>query len=374
METAVLTDEQTLHDVLETLIEHVSIDMHGACTEETLFTILLRAASTNETIEHTCDTLEDAPVGRTICYHLEKCQDMLMMEQVINDLLHARMPGHVTRRPQRLAMDLNLQPYYGTPNPQELPYIYRSKAEAGTCSFYAYATADVICHGKRVTVALIPIRHDDTMVSIITRLLDRLAPLELRIKRLYLDRGFFSVPVIRWLHALDIPFEMPVIIRGKQGGTRQLIQKGKGYKTRYTMTSPVYGTVTFDVAVVCVYSNGRYGKHGREYFVYATYRVPLGLRSLYHDYRRRFGIESSYRLKNTCRIRTTMKNPVVRLLCVGIAFLLIDVWVSLLWDRVSRPRQGGRQIIRARFPLKRLLEFVRQAIDQHYHIKRTIFL
>ncbi len=374
MKTAVLTDEQTLEKVIEELVEHVSIEMQGECTEETLFTVLVRAASTHETIEHTCETLEDAPVGGTICYHLNKCQDMLLMEQVVNELMQARLPHGLTKRPQRMAIDVNLQPYYGTPTPQEQPYIYRSKAEAGTCSFYAYATGYVICKGKRVTVALIPIRQDDTMVSIITRLFDHIAPLELRIKRLYLDRGFFSVPVIRWLQALDIPFEMPVIIRGKHGGTRGLLQGGKGYKTRYTMTSQMYGTATFDVAVVCVYSNGKYGKHGREYVAYATYRVTLGLRSLYHDYRRRFGIESTYRLKNTCRIRTTMKNPVVRLLFVGIAFLLIDLWIYLLWTGVSRPRQGGRQIFRALFPLKRMLEFLRQAIDRTYHVKDTIFL
>ena len=32
------------------------------------------------------------------------------------------------------------------------------------------------------------------------------------------------MPVIRWLQALKIPFVMPVIIRGKQGGTKSLIQ------------------------------------------------------------------------------------------------------------------------------------------------------
>ncbi len=136
---------------------------------------------------------------------------------------------------------------------------------------------------------------------------------------------------------------MPVVIRGKQGGTRGLLQGGKSDKTRYPMTSQAYGTATCDVAVVCVYSNGTYGKHGREYYAYATPRVTLGLRTLYQDYRRRVGIESTYRLKHTCRIRTTMKNPVVRLLFVGIAFLLIDLWVSLLWTFVSRPdKEVGR--------------------------------
>ncbi|WP_242065355.1 hypothetical protein [Trichocoleus sp. FACHB-262] len=41
--------------------------------------------------------------------------------------------------------------------------------------------------------------------------------------RLYLYRGFYSVPVIRWLKALQIPFPMPAVIRGKTGGTRQLL-------------------------------------------------------------------------------------------------------------------------------------------------------
>ncbi len=374
MSTSVLTDEQTLDEVIDCLLEHVSIGMQGECDEETVFTVLARAASTQESIEHTAKTLEDAPDGATIRHHLDKCQDMQTMEQEVNQAFQSRLPGGLTKRAQRMAIDLNLQPYYGTPSPVEEPYIYRSKAHAGTCSFYAYATCYVICKGKRVTVALTPVRRDDLMVGIITRVLDRADRLGLRIKRLSLDRGFFSVPVIRWLQAWDIPLVMPVVIRGKTGGTRRLLQGGKSYKTTYTMKSNEYGAVTFDVFVVCVYSNGKYGKHGREYFAYVVYRVPLGLRALHQDYRRRFGIESSYRLKNTCLIKTTMKNPVVRLLFVGLAFLLIDVWNYLLWTFVSWPRRGGRLIFQHLFPLKRMLEFLRQAIDRKYHVKDTIFL
>jgi hypothetical protein len=37
------------------------------------------------------------------------------------------------------------------------------------------------------------------MVAIITRLLDAMNPLAVKVERLYLDRGFYSVPVMRWL-------------------------------------------------------------------------------------------------------------------------------------------------------------------------------
>jgi hypothetical protein len=295
------------------------------------------------------------------------------MEQELNAALQSRVPGGLLKRAQRLAIDLNLQPYYGEPSPEEEPYIYRSKAHAGTCSFYAYATSYVICKGKRVTLALTPVRRDDTMVGILSRLIERVSALGLRIKRVYSDRGFFNVPVIRWLLEQDIPFEMPVMIRGKSGGTRQLLKGGKSYKTKYTMVSQTYGSVTVEVWIVCIYLNGRHGKHGRQYFAYAAHRVPFGPRALYHDYRRRFGIESSYRLKNTCRINTTMSNPVVRFVFFAIAFVLIDVWVFLQWTIVSLPRRGGRLIFYTRFPLKRMLEFLRQAIDRKYHLKDTIF-
>jgi hypothetical protein len=232
MSERVLRDEHALNEVIDCVLEHVSIDMQGECDEETVFTVLVRAASTNERIEHTAKTLEDAPDGATIRYHLEKQQDMAAMEEEVNEALQARLPGNMTKHAQRMALDLNLQPYYGTPSPEELPYIYRSHAHDGTCSFYAYATCYVIRKGKRVTIALTPVRRDEMMVGIITRLGDRVIRLGMSIKRLYLDRGFYSVPVIRWLQACDVPFEMPVIIRGKRGGTRQLLQRGTSYTTQ----------------------------------------------------------------------------------------------------------------------------------------------
>jgi hypothetical protein len=269
---------------------------------------------------------------------------------------------------------LNLIPYYGTPSEQEEPYIIRSRAKAGTCSFYTYATAYVISRGKRVTLALHAVRRDETLVCVITRLLDQMAKLRISVKRLYLDRSFYCVPVIRWLQACDIPFEMPVIVRGKQGGTRALIQQKRTYKTWYTMHSQSYGSVTFQVWVVGTYRMGRRGQHGVEYLAFAVYKIPPGIRALPGDYRKRFGIESSYRLKNLSRIRTTTRNPVTRLLYVGIAFLLVNLWVFIIWTFVSRPKKGGRQLFQALFPLRTMLQFLRQAVERRIGVNTGIYL
>ena len=48
---------------------------------------------------------------------------------------------------------------------------------------------------------------------------------------------------------------------------------------------------------------------------------------VYQTYRRRFGIETSYRQLNEARIKTTTRDPALRLLFVAIALILRNVWV-----------------------------------------------
>jgi hypothetical protein len=222
--------------------------------------------------------------------------------------------------------------YYGKPTSEELPYIYRSQAKSGTHSFYAksatgstpcgelcaYATLYVINKNKRVTLAIRGVRQFDTSVAIITCLLAELDYLKINVNKLYLDRGFFNTPVIRWLQALNIPFIMPAIKTGKQGGIKQLLKGKKSYKTTYTITRGEDDSVTFDLWIICKYRKGKHKKYGIQYFVYVTHEIKTNLNYIYQDYRFIFGIETSYRLKNICRIRTNNKNPVLRLLFVGI--------------------------------------------------------
>ena len=217
-------------------------------------------------------------------------------------------------------------------------------------------------------------RRCDTNVAIITYLLASLCSLKLKIHSLYLDRGFFSAAVIRWLLALNIPFKMPAIVRGKQGGIRQFLTGGRSYSTTYTMYSKDQRSVTFNLWIVCTYKKGKRGQHGIEYFTYVVHKVKLSLTTIHQDYRRRFGIESSYRLKNQCRISTTTKKPGLRLLFVGLAFLIVNIWIYLLWRFISKPRQGGRLIYRQLFGLKQMLAFLRQAVDRIYQVVEAVYL
>jgi len=376
----ILTESETLQETIDCLIEHIPVETQGAFDATDLFQILVRAASNNDSIENTSKILKEVPSSKNIRYHLDKINNFVEVESQINLALKSKTLPRIIQGKLKFAIDLNLIPYYGEPTPEEMPYIYRSQAKSGTCSFYAYATLYVIKKGKRFTVAIRGVRNTDTSVAIITYLLASISSLKIDFKTLYLDRGFFSIAVIRWLKALKIPFIMPAVKTGKikktgeTGGIKQFLKGKKSYKTTYTMKKSEEDSVTFNLWIVCKYKKGKRKQHGLEYFAYVVEQVKIGLDYIYTDYRLRFGIESSYRIKNICRIKTTNKKPVLRLLFIGISFILVNIWVNLLWRKVSLPRRGGRLIYREIFTFPQMLSFLRQAVDRLYKVVDTIHL
>lgn len=180
--------------------------------------------------------------------------------------------------------------------------------------------------------------------------------------------------IIRWLKALDIPFIIPAIRRGKKGGIKQFMKGRKSYKTSYKISKNKDDYVDCSLAIICKYKKGKRKQKGREYYVYATHKIKTNLEHIHKCYRERFGIESSYRMKNTCRIRTTSKKPTWRLLFVGISFLLINIWVNILWSKVSKPRKGGRLIYNNLFSLKQMLSFLNHAVEDIFQVERNVYI
>jgi putative transposase len=99
-----------------------------------------------------------------------------------------------------------------------------------------------------------------------------------------------------------------------------------------------------------------------------VHRVTITLNQLHQHYKERFGIETSYRMKNHCRIRTTSKNPVARLLFVALTFILVNLWVCLLWFFGSQTQRGGRVIYREFLALKLCWNFSLMPLNDIFHL------
>ncbi len=139
------------------------------------------------------------------------------------------------------------------------------------------------------------------------------------------------------------------------------------------MHSAKDGQVTFDLAVVCHNMQGRWGRHQREAWLYATWGVkhrPLSW--IRQTYRSRVGIESSYRQVHQAKIKTSSRNPVLRLLFVSVAFVLRNVWVWLHAEVIALPRRGARMLQPTSLRFTRLLLWLMFEVADHYRLLREI--
>jgi hypothetical protein len=109
-----------------------------------------------------------------------------------------------------LAIDLTLIPYHGEPF-RDLSEIYRGQAQDGTSHFHAYATAYIVRKGQRYIVALTGVAKGEPLKNVVQRQLRQAASGGIRPCLLVLDRGFYSVAVIRYLQQARHPFLMPVV-------------------------------------------------------------------------------------------------------------------------------------------------------------------
>jgi putative transposase len=74
----------------------------------------------------------------------------------------------------------------------------------------------VICRGCRYTLGLRAVHHSDPWPDVVRELLQQVRQTGVRIRCVLLDRGFYSVGVIRYLQAARYPFLMPAIRRGRK--------------------------------------------------------------------------------------------------------------------------------------------------------------
>lgn len=362
-----LTAGEVRERALDLLTEHLSLPRPGEARYglRDLFAVLLYAAAHRMTLEQACAALKEAPHPNTLRGALPGAPLEELEEQLNAALAHTLPPG-LDRRPWEVAADLKLIPYYGEPHPGGENFLLRGRAREGTTTFFGYASLYLIRKHHRYTLAVVAVRRGEGPAGVLERLWTYARRLGLRLRCLYLDRGFYSVAVLRWLKERDLPFVLAAPKRGKQGGIRGLIErKGPGVWP-YTVHSPAEGAIRVQVAVVGKYRQGRWGKRGRDRYAFVIHRFPFALSGLWERYRRRFGIESAHRVWEQARARTASRRAGLRLLLVGIAVLLHNLWVFLKWTAVSRPRRGrgGREVWEERLRFVRLLSFLSRAIER----------
>ena len=169
---------RAVHAHAATLIEtHLEFRDHGhKCRATVLISILLFAAARMRSIFDACGRLRDSPSDQAVRDALvAMLPEMDTLERRINAGLSAELPRGLTKRPQRLAVDLTLIPYHGRPF-HDANEIYRSQPKSGTTHFHAYASCYVVEHGQRFTLAMRWVAKDEPPNETLRQLLKQVRP------------------------------------------------------------------------------------------------------------------------------------------------------------------------------------------------------
>ncbi len=87
------------------LAKHISINSTGAGSPQSLFKVLVRAASKQDTIENTSKELKTATCGNNIRYHLGKISDFKQVENQLNLALKSKIPKGLKKKNLVIAID-----------------------------------------------------------------------------------------------------------------------------------------------------------------------------------------------------------------------------------------------------------------------------
>lgn len=360
---------------LQWLLEAKLLKDHGwLCTATVVWNVVLRATARMVSVFAACRDLAHAPSQQAVFDALVDGlpRTLQVLEKRLNWSLTNAWPRRLKRRLWEVAIDWHLEPYYGEPD-RSRNEIYYGQRRQGTTRFHAYATVCIVQHGQRYTLALTWVRRHESTVVVLQRLLARCRELGVKIRRLLLDRAFFNFPVAEFLQGERIPFLMPVVFHGrrpKKGRARTGLRWIKRQKAGWYPHSMKKGKRTLSISVCVAYATYRKrktGKRGQKKLLFAVWRMRGSPQETRARYRKRFGIESSFRQMRQARIHTCTRNPHLRLVFVAVALILRNLWVWIHANVLADGKGEDMTLRLERLRFKRLLDWIALAVVAILH-------
>lgn len=277
------------------------------------------------------------------------------------------------RRRWVIAIDEHRDPFYGQRSTEG---VTGGQKKHGTKYAFGYATAVLVHFRHRFSVGLTPLTGGEKPHEIVQTLLAQVEGRGLKVRGVVLDSGFDSGDTLLLLQRRDSSYAVP------------LRRKGSGKNRRNAAWDLEVGAVTTvgwktdkgnepvsTLAVVTqrpkekdkkVYAFGGWGEGEARS---QLRRARLARRW----YRKRFGIETSYRQMRECKVKTTKKDVRFRLLLIGLALLLRQAWVWLTKHLACELKLKPSQWV-ATLPLQRMADWLADSLESIHKEEKVIRL
>lgn len=229
------------------------------------------------------------------------------------------------KEPVDIAVDFHDCPYYGDKND---PSVRGIKPKNGTSWGHSFFTLDLIGDPK-LTLDIVPVDGlNKDYAALFEAVINRLQDRGLEIGTLFLDREFFNLASIRTLARLQVDFIMAA------PSNKRIKRLWEEHKRENGITPAIFtyqfkardSPAFFLIAIPNPGHQTRVAEKKSEFLLFAT-NVDFGsLKSFVsrvpEEYKRRWNIETGYRVKNVFKIRTCAKKAISRVLFFVIQCLL----------------------------------------------------
>ncbi len=164
------------------------------------------------------------------------------------------------------------------------------------------------------------------MVEYLSYFIDLINKLNLKIKVFCLDREFYSIDVFEFLQNNGVPHIVPVVKTGEK--MKNILTENQDRGTQYVMKNSTK-MILLDIIIDVKYLYRNRDEKECENLSFVVFGVKWTPRKVSTVYRRRFAIESSYRMRNVVKPKTSSKNATIRYFYALISFLLKNIWLYI---------------------------------------------
>jgi len=323
--TMELRSKECIDAVLQSLTDHVTIKINGSLTSESIFHTVVNMAVNRNSIHSISKQYQNVACETSLRYHLKKL-DIELVQSNEKILIQRLIKTLKTSKSYEFAADYTNDPYYGKIDPSNEKYMIRGHAKKSTNSFYSYISLYIITRNERFTVSVLPVEKNKTKVEYLSYFINLIERLNFKIKVLCLDREFYSIDVFEFLQGSKIPYIVPVVKKGER--MKQILKGNKARSEQYVVDNSKK-KILLNIVIDVKYLKGKRRKRGCENLGFVVFGVKWSPRKVSTVYRRRFAIESSYRMRNVVKPRTSSKDANIRYFYTLISFLLKNIWLYI---------------------------------------------
>jgi len=325
----------------------ISSDYHNSkYSNEDMLNLLLHAALSSDFAENASKTLRESrpswsvPDADTLLYHIkyhtkygerkkertkEEVERMFIKAFDAIFKMAKRQNPKLFEGKKDVAIDFTDWLFYGKPDTQ---MVVGTKPTRGTHRAYKFGTICIVENGVRFTLLALPVENEDgreeEMVRVVEKLLEY-ATKKIKINRVYADRWFYKTEIVNILRKFGLDF---VIQAAKTPWVKRVVEENKDrlpVVVEHTLkrNRPPYMKESIKLFIV---------RSDRSEDGVACFATNLDVDEKSAEryaelFKRRWGIETSYRVENNFRPKTTSKSPVVRLFYFMFSVCIYNLWV-----------------------------------------------